>query len=91
MVKSLSNAIIFFGICLLISAWIVSGAIRNIQFQQETGEVTLSQPEENKYELIVVDKNTLILFDKETGEYWRKPVEGKGTPLDWVYQPVPNR
>lgn len=85
----LSVSIIFFGICLLLSAWFISNAIQNIDFPVESGEVTVSQTEAYSYELIVANKETLILFNKENGEYWKKPIDSKGSPEDWGYQPAP--
>ncbi|MBS4174815.1 hypothetical protein [Bacillus sp. FJAT-49736] len=85
----LSGSIIFFGVCLLISAWWISSGLRDIQFSSGTGEVTVSQQEQANYELIIADKKNLILFNKEVGEYWIKSIDNTGTSNGWVHQPAP--
>lgn len=38
---------------------------------------------ENRYDLIPVNENNIIIFDKETGEYWTKFVPSNEGPTTW--------
>ena len=42
---------------------------------QQPDTVTVTQSEQNEWELIVVNENNIILFNKKSGEYWRKFIE----------------
>jgi hypothetical protein len=41
----------------------------------------------NKYEMINADSN-IIIFDKETGRYWRKYINTNAGPNEWTEEPV---
>ena len=77
-----SFSIIFLGICILLSSWLISQSLETEQVD-ETSEV------EFRYELISANDNNLIIFDKETGEYWRKFIELNEGPTDWEKQTSP--
>lgn len=38
---------------------------------------------ENRYDLIPVNENNIIIFDKETGEYWTKFIPSNEGPTTW--------
>ncbi|WP_236036585.1 hypothetical protein [Heyndrickxia oleronia] len=50
---------------------------------QQPDTVTVTQSEQNEWELIVVNENNIILFNKKSGEYWRKFIESGEGPTDW--------
>lgn len=85
----LSISIIFFGICIFVGSWFVSNALQDIAFNQSPDTVTVSQPGQNDWELIVVNENNIILFNNESGEYWRKFIESGEGPTDWEKSPLP--
>ena len=37
-----------------------------------------------RYEMISANETNIIIFDKETGRYWRKFIEPNGGPTDWT-------
>ena len=77
-----SFSIIFLGICILLSSWFISQSL-------ETEQVDETSEAEFRYELISANDNNLILFDKETGEHWRKFIESNEGPTDWEKQTSP--
>ncbi len=77
-----SFSIIFLGICILLSSWFISQSLKSEQVD-ETSEA------EFRYDLISVNDNNLIIFDKENGEYWRKFIESNEGPTDWEKQTSP--
>ena len=83
----LSISIIFFGICVFVGSWFVSNALQDIA-KQPIDTVTVTQPEQ-KWELIVVNENNIILFNNKSGEYWRKTIESGEGPTDWEKSPLP--
>lgn len=40
-------------------------------------------------ELMAPNETNIIIFDKQTGEYWRKFIEPDGGPSDWEKQDTP--
>jgi hypothetical protein len=87
----LSISIIFFGISIILGSWFVSNALKDIAFNQHLGAdtVTVTQPGENEWELIVVNENNIILFNTISGEYWRKFIESGEGPTAWEKSPLP--
>ncbi|MBK5243090.1 hypothetical protein [Clostridium sp.] len=41
----------------------------------------------NKYEMINADSN-IIIFDKETGRYWRKYINTNEGPNEWTEETI---
>lgn len=39
--------------------------------------------EDYRYDLISANENNIIIFDKETGEYWNKFIPSNEGPTDW--------
>ena len=75
----MSFSIIFLGICILLGSWFISQSLKTEQVD-ETTEV------EFRYELISANDTNLIIFDKQSGEYWRKFIEPNEGPTDWEKQ-----
>ncbi|PGM55516.1 hypothetical protein [Bacillus sp. AFS053548] len=44
---------------------------------------------EYKYEMIPVNENNVIIFNKETGEYWRKFLPNNEGPTKWEKEESP--
>ncbi|MEH7887317.1 hypothetical protein V7654_23785, partial [Bacillus sp. JJ1609] len=83
---SLTGAIIILSLCLLITGFNITSAIRN------TINFLSPEPEEQyRYEFISANEQNLIIFDKKTGDYWRKYIEVNEGPSEWEKQqsPVP--
>ena len=38
---------------------------------------------ENRYELVPVNENNMVIFDKQSGEYWSKFVPSNEGPTTW--------
>lgn len=45
----------------------------------------------NRYEMISVNENNLIIFDRKTGEYWRKFIPSNEGPTNWEKEDSPVR
>ncbi|MEK5147336.1 hypothetical protein SAMN05421670_0458 [Psychrobacillus psychrotolerans] len=76
-------SIIFLGICIVISSWFISEALKT-----NNSEIVESQNEkvqnENRYEHIMIVTDYFRIFDKQTGEYWEQIGGGdweKNTPI----------
>lgn len=78
----LSFSIIFLGICLLLGSWLISQSLKS-------EEVNTTQVEQFRYELISPNDSNIIIFDKKSGEYWRKFIEPNEGPTDWEKQKSP--
>lgn len=62
---------IFLGVCMVVSSWFISGALKTsnneiVERQNETVQ------NENRYEHIIIASDYFRIFDKQTGEYWEK-------------------
>ena len=38
----------------------------------------------NRYEMITPNDSNIIIFDKQTGKYWRKYIEPNAGPTEWT-------
>ena len=79
---SVSFSIIFLGICILLSSWFISQSLKPEQ-------VDTTKEAQFRYELISPSDSNLIIFDRQSGEYWRKFIEPDGGPNDWEKQTSP--
>lgn len=68
------SAVIFF------SSFTISNSIR----EQPQGEGN------SRYEFITVNDNNIVIFDKHTGEYWRKFIESNEGPTEWEKEESPD-
>ena len=78
----MSFSIFFLGICILVGSWFISQSLKHEQVEKQT-EAPL------RYELLSVNDNNIIIFDKQNGEYWRKFIETDEGPTDWEKQASP--
>lgn len=77
-----SIAIIILGLCIVIGAWLIAEAVG------AQSEPSLKS-EGDRYELIAPNDNNIIIFDKQTGEYWRRYIDSSEGPTEWEKQPSP--
>ena len=86
-----SLAFIFFGICIVISSLYIADALKAIAYNQnQQSDHTITMQESNEWELVVVNKNNIILFNHSTGEYWRKFIKSDEGPIDWEKGTLPS-
>ncbi|WP_047980109.1 hypothetical protein [Ornithinibacillus contaminans] len=79
-----SISIIILGLCILAGSWLISQALSS---SKEIDGKT--QQEQFRYEFMAPNETNIIIFDKQTGEYWRKFIEPDGGPSDWEKQDTP--
>ncbi|EPD53938.1 hypothetical protein HMPREF1210_00761 [Paenisporosarcina sp. HGH0030] len=80
----LTGAIVVLSISILYSSFQISGAIRDTSTNGTTKD-----EEQNRYELISPNDSNIIIFDKQSGEYWRKFIETNEGPTEWEIQTSP--
>lgn len=78
----MSFSIIFLGLCILLGSWFIAQSLKSEQVNKTDKELS-------RYELISPNDHNIIIFDKQSGEYWRKYIEPNGGPTDWEKQPSP--
>ncbi|WP_419883166.1 hypothetical protein ACN6MY_05985 [Peribacillus sp. B-H-3] len=81
----MSYSIIFLGICILLGSWFISQSLKTQQNKQNI----VTQEDKQRYELITPNESNIILFDKKSGEYWRRFIEKDGGPTNWEKQKSP--
>jgi len=85
----ISISIMFFGFCIILSSWIYSNALENIANNQRIETAEKPKQEEYRFELIVVNENNVILYDKQSGDSWRKFIDSGAGPTEWEKQALP--
>ncbi len=78
----MSFSIVFLGFCILLSSWFISQSVNSEQ-------VNKTEEEQFRYELISLNDSNIIIFDKQSGEYWRKYIEPNEGPINWENQISP--
>ncbi|MFJ8063447.1 hypothetical protein ACIQYS_02310 [Psychrobacillus sp. NPDC096426] len=78
----LSFAVIFFGISILFSAYILSQALKEIAYNQQPDNTTINE-DTSEWEMIVVNENNIILFNRYTGDYWTKSINRNEGNTEW--------
>lgn len=71
------------------SAWMIATVLQNTTENQTAGITQVEQNEPYKYEMITPNANNIIIFNKQTGDYWRKYIEANEGPTYWVKQSPP--
>ena len=74
------KAAIVIGISIIIGFLILGGSII-YTFKDFT---KIDMMNKNKYEMITPNDTNIIIFDKETGKYWRKFIDPTGGPTEWT-------
>lgn len=67
-------SIIFLGICLLLSSWLISRSLgtKHVEYVETQSKQVSTQDTQNRYEFITIVSDYFIIFDKQTGDYWDK-------------------
>ncbi|WP_394189119.1 hypothetical protein [Paenisporosarcina quisquiliarum] len=81
---SLTGAIIILSIAILFSASQISRAIIDSSSNSNNTDA-----EQNRYEMISPNDSNIIIFDNQSGEYWRKFIETGEGPTEWEKQTSP--
>ena len=79
-----SFSIIILGVCILLGSWLISNSLSSNQ-----GKVVRTQEEQFRYEFLTPNESNIIIFDKQTGEYWRKFIDSNEGPTEWEKQDTP--
>ncbi len=72
------------GISIVIGFLILGGAII-YSFKHFTKKYIVNK---NRYEMINPNDSNIIIFDKETGRYWRKFIKSNEGPTDWTEETI---
>ncbi|MEK5475721.1 hypothetical protein NYE70_02100 [Paenibacillus sp. FSL R5-0407] len=73
----------------IIIGFILLGLMQGL-FREEETVITEKVSHEGRYEFIrAANDNNVIIFDKETGEYWRKFISVSEGPTDWTKEESP--
>ena len=75
----LSLSIIILGFCILAGSWFIS---QSLSFHPEIIEVE-TQQEQFRYKFVSANETNIIIFDKHTGNYWRKFIPPNEGPTNW--------
>ena len=78
----MSFSVIFLGLCIVVSSWIISQSLKSKQKE------IVNQNDQYRYE-IISSQNNIILFDKQSGESWRKFLPPSEGPTEWEKQQTP--
>ncbi|MCA1066615.1 hypothetical protein QTG56_26090 (plasmid) [Rossellomorea sp. AcN35-11] len=81
MSKTISIA--FLGLCILLGSLFISQSLEG-----ENKGIPASE-EQYRYEFISANEKNVIIFDRETGDYWQKFIEPNQGPTDWEKQESP--
>ena len=74
-----SLSIIFLGVCILLGSWFISQSLKVIP----------TSDDQYRYEFISANEQNIIIFDKQSGEYWRKFIEPNEGPTNWEKESSP--
>lgn len=80
----MSFSIIFLGLCIVLGSWLISQSLK-----LPNKEEIIKQDDKFRYELVSPNESNIILFDKQSGDYWRKFIESSGGPTNWEKQQSP--
>ncbi|RCW49346.1 hypothetical protein [Paenibacillus prosopidis] len=84
-----SSLIIAFSIVL---GFVILGAFVKVTFSDSPIAVDSTKVNNSNvgaYEMFAVNKNNIIIFDKQSGEYWRKFIPESEGPTEWRKEPSP--
>lgn len=77
----------FIGVLILLGFTFL-GAMILIQSDREVQRME-SESTEYRYELVPVNEQNIIIFDKKTGESWRKFIDTNEGPTEWEHEVTP--
>jgi hypothetical protein len=67
----------------------ILGCFLMLTFGGKTPAGEANETTTERYEMITANKNNIIIFDKQSGEYWRKFIPDSEGPTDWEKEPSP--
>ncbi|MGE7767540.1 hypothetical protein [Peribacillus sp. NPDC096540] len=77
--KNSSSVII--GVAIII-AFTILGLFLKVTFEKDSENVS-NNNSEYRYELVPANDNNIIIFDKQSGEYWNKYLPSGEGPTNW--------
>ncbi|WP_312111131.1 hypothetical protein [Brevibacillus reuszeri] len=81
-----SGSLLIIGISILVTVLIACSVFWNVN---TNALKPVGQTNENRYEFIRVNDNNVVLFDKQTGEMWRKFIPSNEGPTNWEKEDLP--
>lgn len=74
------KSVIIIGLAIIIGFIILSGSV--IYTFKDSADKDMFN--KNRYEMISANETNIIIFDKETGRYWRKFIQPNEGPTEWT-------
>lgn len=84
--NSLSISIIFLGVCILLGSWFI---YQSLGSGTQVSPISEESEEQYRFDFISANEQNVIIFDKKTGNYWRKFIEPNEGPTKWEKQQSP--
>ena len=75
-----NSSSIIIGLAIIIGFTIL-GLFQMVISEEESNEVGVSS--EYRYDLVPANDNNIIIFDKQSGEYWNKFIPSDEGPTNW--------
>ncbi|MBP2028952.1 hypothetical protein J2Z35_002790 [Acetoanaerobium pronyense] len=63
---------------------IIGFLILGISIIYSLQKLVIPTTKDYRYEMVSANETNIIIFDKETGRYWRKFIEPNGGPTEWT-------
>ncbi|MFD2614170.1 hypothetical protein [Paenibacillus gansuensis] len=82
-----SNSLIIGASILL--GFVILGVFLKLTFSEKSLPTTGDASAVGSYEMIAVNKNNIIIFDKQSGDYWRKFISDSEGPTEWTKEQSP--
>jgi hypothetical protein len=73
----------------ILLGFVILGVFLKLTFLEEGSPTTSGASTAGTYEMIAVNKNNIIIFDKQSGEYWRKYISDSEGPTEWTKEQSP--
>ena len=73
-----NNSSLIIGVAIIIGFTIL-GLFLMVALEDDSKGVSL----EDRYELVPVNENNMVIFDKKSGDYWNKFIPSEEGPTNW--------
>ncbi|KUP25370.1 hypothetical protein [Paenibacillus sp. DMB5] len=73
----------------ILVGFLILGVFLKLTFSEKGSPTTIEASTTGIYEMIAVNKNNIIIFNKQNGEYWRKFISDSEGPTEWTKEPSP--
>ncbi|AHV98831.1 MULTISPECIES: hypothetical protein [Paenibacillus] len=67
----------------------IFGFLLGISFKGESNQNDSKDQNGNRYQMINVNENNIIIFDQQTGDYWRRFIPSNEGPTEWEKEKSP--